>query len=103
MYRGSGLFDVSPVPAQTVERVFERLQSVPGVLSVAAVSSPPFVGQGFAMPFLVEGRPLPASATPGAPASDQQTTDYFAVTSGFFTRHEHPAQTGTRFRFTRSR
>ncbi len=97
MYRGSGLFDVSPVPAQTVERVFERLQSVPGVLSVAAVNPPPFVGQGFAMPFLVDGRPLPASATPGTPASAQQTTDYSAVTSGFFRVMSIPLRQGRDF------
>ena len=97
MYRGSGLFEVSPIPAQTIERVFERLQTVPGVLSVAAVSSPPFVGQGFAMPFLVEGRPLPPSATAGARPSDQQTTDYFAVTSGYFRVMSIPLKRGRDF------
>src|SRR4029434_4644466 len=97
MYRGSGLFEVSPVPAQTIERVFERLQSVPGVRSVAAVSSPPFVGQAFAMPFLVEGRPLPTTATAGARPSEQQTTDYFAVTSGFFNAMSIPLRSGRDF------
>ena len=97
MYRGSGLFEVSPVPAQTIERVFERLQSVPGVRSVAAVSSPPFVGQAFSMPFLVEGRPLPTTATAGARPSEQQTTDYFAVTSGFFNAMSIPLRSGRDF------
>ena len=97
MYRGSGLFEVSPVPAQTIERVFERLQSLPGVRSVAAVSSPPFVGQAFAMPFLVEGRPLPTTATAGARPSEQQTTDYFAVTSGFFNAMSIPLRSGRDF------
>jgi putative ABC transport system permease protein len=97
MYRGSGLFEVSPIPAQTVERVFERLQSLPGVLSVAAVSSPPFVGQGFAMPFLIEGRPLPRSSTPGSQPSDGQTADYFAVTSGFFNAMGIPLKGGRDF------
>jgi putative ABC transport system permease protein len=97
MYRGSGLFEVSPIPAQTIERVFERLQTLPGVLSVAAVSSPPFVGQGFAMPFLVEGRPLPPSATAGARPSDQQTTEYLAVTSGYFKVMSIPLKRGRDF------
>jgi putative ABC transport system permease protein len=99
MYRGSGLFQVSPIPAQTVERVFERLQNVPGVVTAAAVSSPPFVGQGFAMPFLVEGRPLPPSSTAGARPSDQQATDYFAVTSNFFKVMGIPLQRGRDFNF----
>jgi putative ABC transport system permease protein len=77
--------------------VFERLQTVPGVASVAAVSSPPFAGQGFAMPFAVEGRPLPPSAIPGAPPSEQQTADYFAVTSGFFRVMRIPLKRGRDF------
>ena len=96
-YRGLGLFEVSPVPAQTVERVFERLQSVPGVEAVAAVSSPPFVGPSVAMPILVEGRPLPPTATAGAPPSEQQTADYFAVTSGFFNVMGIPIRRGRDF------
>jgi putative ABC transport system permease protein len=97
MYRGSGLFEVSPIPAQTVERVFERLQNVPGVVAAAAVSSPPFAGPGFAMPFLVEGRPLPPSSTAGARPSEQQTADYFAITSGFFKVMGIPVQRGRDF------
>ncbi len=73
MYRmESGLFDVSPVPAQTVERVFERLQTVPGVLSVAAVSAPPFVGQGFSIPFLVDGHRLPPPQRPALPPANSR-------------------------------
>jgi putative ABC transport system permease protein len=84
MYRGSGLFEVSPVPAQTVERVFERLQTVPGVLSVGAVSAPPFGGQWFAIPFAIDGRPLPPAVRAGIRPAEQQTADYFAITPGFF-------------------
>jgi putative ABC transport system permease protein len=84
MYRGSGLFEVSPVPAQTVERVFERLQTMPGVLAVGAVSAPPFGGQGFSIPFLIDGRPVPPPATAGIRPAERQTADYFAITPGFF-------------------
>ena len=96
-YRGLGLFEVSPVPAQTVERVFERLQNVPGVEAVAAVSSPPFVGTSIAMPILIDGRPLPPTATAGAPPSELQTADYFAITSGFFNVMGIPIRRGRDF------
>src|SRR4030095_10350375 len=49
------------------------------------------------MPFLVEGRPLPPSATPGAQPSAQQTADYFAVTPGFFKVMSIPLQHGRDF------
>ena len=79
-YRGMGLWDISPVPAERVERVLGRLEQLPGVRSVAAVNLAPFRGQTMSMPFLIEGRPAPA---PG-PDEAQQTADYFAITRGFF-------------------
>jgi putative ABC transport system permease protein len=98
IYRGSGLFEVSPIPAQTVDRVVERLQAVPDVRAVAAISAPPFGGQGFAIPFLIEGRPLPPAATPGIQAAaDQQTADYFAVTPGYFDVMSIPLTRGRDF------
>ena len=74
-YKGMGLWEISPVPAQKFERVLERLQQVPGVTSVAAVSTAPFGGSGLAMPFFIEGNKT---------AEKQQTASYFAVTRGFF-------------------
>ena len=97
IYRGSGLFEVSPIPAQTVERVAERLQAVPAVDGVAAVSSPPFGGRAFAIPFLIDGRPLPPTATPGAGPTDQQTADYFAITPGYFAVMSTPLIRGRDF------
>ena len=78
-------------------RVRDDCRAVPGVLSVAAVSSPPFVGQGFAMPFLVEGRPLPADGN--ARGARQRSTDGGLLRSDvrFFPRDEHPAETGRDF------
>ncbi|HZM96220.1 MAG TPA: ABC transporter permease [Vicinamibacterales bacterium] len=96
-YRGLGLFEVSPVPAQTVERVFDRLQNVPGVVAVAAVSSPPFVGPSVEMPIVIEGRPLPPTVTAGAPPNEQQTADYFAITPGFFKVMGIPVRRGRDF------
>jgi putative ABC transport system permease protein len=74
-YKGMGLWDISPVPAQKFERVLDRLQQVPGITSVAAVTTAPFRGDGWPMPFLVEG---------STAAEQQQTASYFAVTRGYF-------------------
>jgi putative ABC transport system permease protein len=94
IYRGSGLFEISPVPGEMVERVRERLQTVPGVQSVAAVTAAPFsTGIALAIPFLVEGRPLPPSATSGALESDQRA-DYTAISPGYFNVMRIPLQRG---------
>jgi putative ABC transport system permease protein len=97
-YRGVGLWEVSPSAAQTFDRVYTRLQSVPGVLSVAAVNTPPFSGQALEMPFLIEGRPTPApSAAAGVSQQDQQAAHYFAVTPGFFGTMKIPVLRGRDF------
>jgi predicted permease len=85
-YRGMGLWDISPVPAQRVERVLERLEQVPEIAGVAATNLPPFRDQTMRMPFLIEGRPAPPSAgSSGIGFTEgQQFADYFAVTRGFF-------------------
>lgn len=84
MYRGTGLFEVSPVPAETVERVLDRLQTVPGLISVAAANAPPLAGGSFTMPFRIEGRPDPPSAVSIAGVPSLPTAEYIAVTRGFF-------------------
>jgi putative ABC transport system permease protein len=76
-YRGLGLWNISPVPAERVERVLDRLHSVPGVQAVGAVNLSPFGGQTMSMPFAVEGHPA-------SPVGGQQTATYFAVTRDFF-------------------
>ncbi|MBI2149276.1 MAG: ABC transporter permease [Acidobacteria bacterium] len=98
-YRGMGLWDISPVPALMFERVFERLQTVPGVLSVAAVNVPPFEGEQMVMPFFIEGRPvLPSPGTAGAATVEgQQTASYRAVTGGFFAAMRIPLLRGRDF------
>ena len=98
IYRGSGLFEVSPVPAETFERVRDRLQSLPGVRSVAAASTAPFIsGLALAMPFAIEGRPLPPSVAAGTRPAEQQTADYTAVTSGYFNVMRIPLRRGRDF------
>ena len=58
-YRNAGLWDVNPATTLTFQRVFERMQSVPGVVSAAAAGEPPVNG-ALGMGFLIDGRPAPA-------------------------------------------
>ncbi len=96
MYKGSGLFEVSPVPAETAERVLERLRTEPGVVSVAAVNASPLAGGSFQMPFRVEGRPDPSTiSVAGTPTLP--TVEYAAVTTGFFDVMKIPLLAGRDF------
>jgi predicted permease len=97
MHKGTGLFEVSPVPAETVERVLNRLESVPGVVSVAAVNAPPLAGGSFQMPFRVEGRPDPVSTIVVAGTPALPTVEYVAVTRGFFDVMKIPLRAGRDF------
>jgi putative ABC transport system permease protein len=98
IFRGSGLFEISPVPADTVERVRQRLHTVPGVQAVAAATAAPFsTGIPLEMPFVIDGKPLPPSATAGSPVSDQQRSNYTAVSPGYFTVMRIPLQRGRDF------
>src|SRR5262249_41402796 len=55
-YRGVGLWNISPRPAEMFERVAERLRKIPGVISAAGVNNPP-LNSGFPLttPFLIQG------------------------------------------------
>ena len=98
-YRGMGVWDVSPNTTTAFQRVLERMQGLPGVVSAAAVSEPPMVGGGISMPFLVEGRPAPPATTDSGPSSpDQgQSARYFAVTPGYFATMRIPMLRGRDF------
>jgi putative ABC transport system permease protein len=92
-----GLWDISPVPAQKVELVLERLRQVPGISAVAAVNLPPFRNQTIAMPFLIEGRPAPAGGFSLQIGEGQQTSNYYAITRGFFGVMKTPMLKGRDF------
>ena len=98
-YRGIGLWDVSPVPALTFDRIIERMHAVPGVVSAAAISRPPLSSDGIQMPFLIEGRPAPPpSPAPGGGSQDQgQTASYFSVTPNLFGTMKIPILRGRDF------
>jgi putative ABC transport system permease protein len=98
IYRGSGLFEISPLPAERVERIREKLQTLPGVESVAAATAAPFsTGIALSMPFTIEGRPLPSSAVAVAAPAEQQTAGYTAISSGYFKVMRIPLRRGRDF------
>jgi putative ABC transport system permease protein len=79
-YRGNSLWDVSPAPARTFDRVVERLRGVPGVTAAAAINVSPFGSGSIQMPFTIDGRSPLSSGRASAPPS----AAYLAVTPGFF-------------------
>jgi hypothetical protein len=89
-YRGQPLGTVNSKPGVLIERLLETLESVPGIVSVAAVSSTPFANRPLSMPFLVEGRP---KATP----NQNDTADYLAITRGYFRLLKIPLVNGRDF------
>ena len=98
-YRGMGVWDVSPNTTATFQRLLERMQGLPGVVSAAAISEPPMVGGGISMPFLIEGRPTPPATTDSGPNSQDQgqSARYFAVTPGYFGTMKIPMLRGRDF------
>ncbi|HLJ51408.1 MAG TPA: ABC transporter permease [Bryobacteraceae bacterium] len=75
MYHGTPLWELSEVPITAMSRVFERLQSVPGLRSVAGTTFPPLTGND-PIQFTIPGREV-ANA-------DELTADFFAITPNFF-------------------
>jgi putative ABC transport system permease protein len=74
-YHGLPLWEISPVPAQTMTQIYERLQQVPGVTAAAGIIYPPMTGN-YPMAFTIQGREV-ANA-------DDFTADFFPVTPNFF-------------------
>jgi putative ABC transport system permease protein len=79
-YRNAGLWDINPQTTLTFQRVYERIRSIPGVVSAAGAGTPPLAG-ALGMGFLVEGRPAPPPDANGQPS---QTANYIAVTPDYF-------------------
>jgi putative ABC transport system permease protein len=78
---------MNPKPEQQVaffDQVLERLKNLPGVINAAAVSAPPFVGEGsieINNPFVVEGQPPPPPGQEPTAYHTVVTTDYFQTLS----------------------
>ncbi len=74
-YHGLPLWELSEAPPLAITRVFERLQTVPGLRSVAGTVYPPLSGSN-PLPFTIQGREV-ANA-------DELTADFYPVTPNFF-------------------
>jgi putative ABC transport system permease protein len=89
-YRGVGLWEIFPVSGLTYERVWERIQTIPGVRSAAAISRAPLSGNAMGMQFVIQGRPRPE---PG----QRQGAAYFAITPRYFETMKIPILRGRDF------
>ena len=74
-YKGVPLLDISPIPEATLRRVFERVETIPGVQSAGAMVFPPLTGTQ-SRPFQIEGRPVPDIDAP--------TAQFYPITPDFF-------------------
>jgi len=88
IYEGVPLWEISPLPAVTLQRVYERLKSVPGVQSVGAAVLPPMT-YGPETPFEIIGRPTNTADAPSAV--------YYPVTPDFFQTMKTPLLRGRDF------
>jgi putative ABC transport system permease protein len=89
-YRGVGLWEIFPVTGLTFDRVWERVQTIPGVRSAAAISRAPLSGGAMGMQFFVSGQPRPETG-------QQQGAAYFAITPRYFETMKIPLLRGRDF------
>ncbi|HLK48707.1 MAG TPA: ABC transporter permease [Bryobacteraceae bacterium] len=92
-YRNAGLWDINPVTTLTFQRIFERVQKLPGIQSAAGAGTPPLAG-ALRMGFLIEGRPAPPPGPNGQPG---QMAAYIAVTPNYFPTLRTPIVQGRDF------
>jgi putative ABC transport system permease protein len=88
VYNGVPLWDISPIPAAQLQRVFERVQTVPGVRSAAGSVFPPMTYSPQTT-FAIEGRPVQPTDAPSAV--------YYPVTPNFFRTMKIPMLRGRDF------
>ena len=91
-YRNQGVWEINPLTTQTFERVFERMKTLPGVISVTGASTPPLSGS-LGMGFWIEGRPQ----IPGPDGMAPQSAGYIAVTPNYFSTLKAPIIQGRDF------
>jgi putative ABC transport system permease protein len=94
-FEGVGLWDVSPELEESFERVYERLQRVPGVELVAGANRPPLDGGALDMPFEIDGAPPVDRESASAP-----TAAYYGITPGYFATLGVPIRLGRDFEAT---
>jgi len=89
-YRGVGLWEIFPVTGLTFDRVWERVQGIPGVRSAAGISRAPLSGNAMGMQFFVDGKPRPGP-------DQRQGAAYFAITPRYFETMRIPILRGRDF------
>jgi putative ABC transport system permease protein len=90
-FKGSPLLDVSPIVGQSIDRILERMQHLPGVQAVAGASVAPFTGGGPQIPFDIQGRVTAAGD------AQLQSAQFQLVTPGFFSTMRIPIIRGRAF------
>jgi putative ABC transport system permease protein len=95
-FRGMGLWEIKPAVGLTYDRLFQRIQSIPGVTSAAAISRPPLTGT-LRMPFTIPGKPAPDPGT-----DVDMLAAYNAITPNYFKTMEIPLLRGRDFAVTDS-
>jgi putative ABC transport system permease protein len=98
-YRGVGLWDISPNVALTYDRLFERVRGLPGVISAAGASRPPFAG-AMGIQFRLLGRPAPEPGTQGGGQGGGMNAAYMPVTPNYFSTVRIPVLQGRDFTAT---
>jgi putative ABC transport system permease protein len=81
VHQGFPYFDVSPMPAQTLERIYNRLRLLPGAQSAAGISHPPV--SSLIVPRIAIS--TDGAMAPGRASVEARTTVYFLVTPNYFT------------------
>jgi putative ABC transport system permease protein len=93
-YRDSRYVEIAPNPSLTLERVFERLRQLRGIVAVAGSSYPPVNSLILPLaPVIPEGR----MADGEIHAGNTMTTAYFMVTPNFFNTVRAPLLRGRDF------
>ncbi len=92
-YNNYPLLDISPIPAQNFDRLYEQIRDMPGVQSVAGSVYPPMQGGEDSMTFSIEGRPLPQNDA----EKNAMNAVYYPVTAGLFTTLHAPLLRGRDF------
>jgi putative ABC transport system permease protein len=87
-YRGIPLWELSSVPSDTLNRIFERVQSVPGVQSAAGTLFPPLTG-ALTLPFTIEGRTVQDT--------DALSAEFSPITPNYFNTMKTPILRGRDF------
>jgi putative ABC transport system permease protein len=90
-FRGVGLWEIFPTTHLTFDRIHQRMQAIPGVISAAGISNAPFTGS-MGMNFRVLGRP---GAENGQGSG--MGASYYAITPGYFSTMKIPLLRGRDF------